>query len=155
MERLNLLKGEQNSKAWSSSVGSFIFRFLLAAGSASTRTMSNTLDDKKVELYDGERGTEQLETPSNSTNPADPSREVSSSRQRISDIFTIICAGFALISDGYQNNLMTMTNVVLRKEYPKEYTAYYSTAVSNALLVGEIIGQVTIGMLHSAAAHSN
>jgi hypothetical protein len=32
--------------------------------------------------------------------------EVTSKRQSLSDIFTIICAGFALISDGYQNNLM-------------------------------------------------
>lgn len=39
-----------------------------------------------------------------------------------------------------------MTNVVLRKEYPKQYTSYYSTGVSNALLVGEIIGQITIGL---------
>jgi len=38
--------------------------------------------------------------------PAAPSKEVSSTRQRLSDIFTIFCAGFALISDGYQNNLM-------------------------------------------------
>lgn len=38
-----------------------------------------------------------------------------------------------------------MTNVLLRKEYPKEYTAAVSTRVSNALLVGEIIGQVVIG----------
>lgn len=39
-----------------------------------------------------------------------------------------------------------MTNVVLRKEYPKQYTSFYSTSVSNALLVGEIIGQITIGL---------
>lgn len=39
----------------------------------------------------------------------------------------------------------TMINVVLRTEY-KEYTSYYSTAVSNALLVGEIFGQITIGL---------
>jgi len=39
-----------------------------------------------------------------------------------------------------------MTNVLLRKEYPKEYTPAVSTQVSNALLVGEIIGQVTIGL---------
>jgi hypothetical protein len=32
--------------------------------------------------------------------------QVSSKRQSLSDIFTIFCAGFALISDGYQNNLM-------------------------------------------------
>jgi MFS family permease len=82
----------------------------------------------------------------NSAQLAAQSKEVSRARQRISDIFTIICAGFALISDGYQNNLMTMTNVVFRAEYPKQYTSYYSTAVSNALLVGEIIGQITIGL---------
>jgi MFS family permease len=39
-----------------------------------------------------------------------------------------------------------MTNVVLKLHYPTEYTAYYSTAVSNALLVGEILGQVVIGL---------
>lgn len=38
-----------------------------------------------------------------------------------------------------------MTNVLLKKEYPKEYTSTVSTRVSNALLVGEIIGQVVIG----------
>lgn len=37
---------------------------------------------------------------------AAPSQDVSGARQRLSDIFTILCAGFALISDGYQNNLM-------------------------------------------------
>jgi len=42
----------------------------------------------------------------NPSDPAAPSREVSSRRQKLSDIFTIFCAGFALISDGYQNNLM-------------------------------------------------
>jgi len=39
-----------------------------------------------------------------------------------------------------------MTNVVLKAEYPKQYTSYYSTGVSNALLIGEIIGQLTIGL---------
>jgi hypothetical protein len=27
------------------------------------------------------------------------------------------CSGFALISDGYQNNLMTMTNVILSQVF--------------------------------------
>ncbi|KAI4143402.1 MAG: hypothetical protein LQ340_007020, partial [Diploschistes diacapsis] len=78
--------------------------------------------------------------------PAAPSRDVSSKRQSLSDIFTIFAAGFALISDGYFNNLMTMVNVVLKAEYPKDYTPYISTQVSNALLVGEILGQITIGL---------
>ncbi|MCJ1291267.1 Plasma membrane permease, mediates uptake of glycerophosphoinositol and glycerophosphocholine [Xylographa carneopallida] len=78
--------------------------------------------------------------------PAAPSRQVSSGRQRLSDLFTIFCAGFALISDGYQNNLMTMTNVLFKKEYAAQYTSAVSTQVSNALLVGEILGQITIGL---------
>ena len=41
---------------------------------------------------------------------------------------------------------MTMTNVVLKKEYAKQYTSAVSTRVSNALLVGEIIGQLVIGL---------
>ena len=76
-----------------------------------------------------------------------PSNEVTVQRQSLSDIFTIFCAGAALISDGYQNDLMTMTNVVLKKEYAKQYTSAYSTQVSNALLVGEILGQVTISLI--------
>ncbi|OBT89443.1 hypothetical protein VE02_02025 [Pseudogymnoascus sp. 03VT05] len=75
-----------------------------------------------------------------------PSAQVSARRQRMSDLFTIICSGFALISDGYQNNLMTMANVLLRKKYPVDFTSAVSTRVSNALLIGEIFGQVTIGL---------
>ncbi|KAK9381001.1 uncharacterized protein V2V93DRAFT_324603 [Kockiozyma suomiensis] len=66
--------------------------------------------------------------------------------QRIASYLSIICAGAALISDGYQNNLMTMTNVLFGEEYPKEYTSTMSTRVSNALLIGEIIGQIVIGL---------
>lgn len=39
-----------------------------------------------------------------------------------------------------------MLNVLLKKEYPEQYTSAVSTRVSNALLVGEIFGQVTIGL---------
>lgn len=41
---------------------------------------------------------------------------------------------------------MTMVNVLLAKEYPKQYTAAVKTRVSNALLVGEIFGQVAVGL---------
>lgn len=70
---------------------------------------------------------------------------VPSRKQRISDLFTILCAGCALISDGYANSLMTLINVVLQAQYPKQYVSSVSTRVSNALLVGEICGQITIG----------
>jgi hypothetical protein len=41
---------------------------------------------------------------------------------------------------------MTMVNVILSEEYPKQYTASVKTRVSNALLVGEIFGQVVVGL---------
>ncbi|KDR85098.1 hypothetical protein GALMADRAFT_233721 [Galerina marginata CBS 339.88] len=68
-------------------------------------------------------------------------------KQQLSPYFTIAAAAFGLISDGYQNNLMTMANVVFRKLYPKDYTADVSTRVSNSLLVGAIIGQVVVGLI--------
>ncbi|PYH72176.1 metabolite transport protein [Aspergillus vadensis CBS 113365] len=80
------------------------------------------------------------------TSDADPSAEVTRKRQSLSDFLTILASGFALISDGYQNNLMTMTNVLLKAEYPKQYVSAVSTRVSNALLVGEVIGQIVIGL---------
>ncbi|KAJ9245998.1 hypothetical protein DTO027B5_8415 [Paecilomyces variotii] len=101
--------------------------------------------------HDGEERVIKAETPAQRgvkvmESDIDPSPEVSKKRQSLSDLFTIFASGFALISDGYQNNLMTMTNVLLKKEYPKEYTSAVSTRVSNALLVGEVIGQVIIGL---------
>lgn len=109
---------------------------VFAHTAASSSVPSDSKDPAVVQAYSN----------ASTSDPAAPSAAVSARRQRLSDIFTIICAGFALISDGYQNNLMTMTNVVLKAEYAKQYTSKWSTQVSNALLVGEIIGQITIGL---------
>ncbi|KAH3661351.1 hypothetical protein OGAPHI_006758 [Ogataea philodendri] len=67
-------------------------------------------------------------------------------KKSLSDIFTIICAGAALLSDGYQNNCMNMLNSVFAVEYKKEYDTTMKTRVSNALLVGAVIGQVVVGL---------
>lgn len=67
-------------------------------------------------------------------------------KKTISDMFTILCCGVALMSDGYQNNLMTMLNAVFTKQYPDTYDSTLKTRVSNALLVGEILGQISIGL---------
>lgn len=61
------------------------------------------------------------------------------------DILTIFCAGFALISDGYQNNVMSMLNTVFSILYKHEYTSTMKTNVSNASLITTIFGQVAIG----------
>ncbi|KZP31225.1 MFS Git1p-like glycerophosphoinositol permease [Athelia psychrophila] len=70
-----------------------------------------------------------------------------SPKESMSAYFTIAAAAFGLISDGYQNNLMTMSNVVFKKLYPTEYTSAVSTRVSNALLVGAILGQLGVGLV--------
>ncbi|KAF8520353.1 MFS Git1p-like glycerophosphoinositol permease [Hysterangium stoloniferum] len=70
-----------------------------------------------------------------------------SPKERLSAYFTIAAAAFGLISDGYQNNLMTMANVVFKKLYPTQYTPDVSTRVSNSLLVGAIIGQIVVGLV--------
>ncbi|KAI0094981.1 MFS Git1p-like glycerophosphoinositol permease [Irpex rosettiformis] len=70
-----------------------------------------------------------------------------SRKEALSGYFTIAAAAFGLISDGYQNNLMTMANVVFKKLYPKDYTSSVSTRVSNSLLVGAVIGQVVVGLI--------
>ncbi|GME77660.1 unnamed protein product [Ambrosiozyma monospora] len=63
-----------------------------------------------------------------------------------SDVITITCSGFALISDGYQNNVMTMLNKVFPILYPKIYGSELSTRLSNASIVGTIFGQVGMGI---------
>ncbi|CCM05101.1 uncharacterized protein FIBRA_07308 [Fibroporia radiculosa] len=88
---------------------------------------------------------------------ATSSRRVSNATRRkltLGSYMTIAAAASGLVSDGYfdyeiidHNNLMTMTNVVFKQLYPTEYTSAVSTRVSNALLVGEIIGQLFIGIL--------
>lgn len=62
-----------------------------------------------------------------------------------SQVFTIICSGCSLLSDGYHNNAMTMLNTVFTRLYPKTFDADMKTNVSNASLIGTIVGQVSIG----------
>ncbi|KZT68331.1 MFS general substrate transporter [Daedalea quercina L-15889] len=70
-----------------------------------------------------------------------------SRKAQLSAYMAIAASAFGLVSDGYHNSLMTMTNVVFKKLYPTEYTSTVSTRVSNAMLVGEVIGQVIVGIL--------
>ncbi|EPS95587.1 MFS Git1p glycerophosphoinositol permease [Fomitopsis schrenkii] len=68
-------------------------------------------------------------------------------KAQLSAYFIIAAAAFGLISDGYQGGSMTVINVVYRKLYPVEYTTAVATRVSNAFLVGEVIGQILIGLV--------
>ncbi|GAC71668.1 glucose dehydrogenase [Moesziomyces antarcticus T-34] len=63
-------------------------------------------------------------------------------------VLLILAAGCALLSDGYQNSLMTMANVVFRTRFgSKVYTSAVATRISNASLVGAIIGQISVGII--------
>ncbi|ETN38581.1 uncharacterized protein HMPREF1541_06618 [Cyphellophora europaea CBS 101466] len=112
-----------------------------------TAEATKAFADDDLEVVDGRHA---VDTRSSNDipkdDPAAPSPIVSSKRQRMSDLWTILCAGCALISDGYANSLMTLINVALQKQYPKSYTSSVRTRVSNALLVGEILGQITVGL---------
>ena len=98
-----------------------------------------------LEEVDGRRVVRLRTQSAPNNDPTAPSHAISSGKQRISDLFTILCAGCALISDGYANSLMTLINVVLKAQHATQYTSAVSTRVSNALLVGEICGQITVG----------
>ncbi|WWC60478.1 uncharacterized protein I303_103051 [Kwoniella dejecticola CBS 10117] len=68
-------------------------------------------------------------------------------KAKLSDYFTLLATGFALVSDGYQNNLATVFNPIFKIIYASYYTSSVSTRVSNSLLIGEIIGQVGVGLI--------
>lgn len=75
------------------------------------------------------------------------STEVAQPRKNNS-VLLILAAGCALLSDGYQNSLMTMANVVFKTRFgAKVYNAAVSTRISNASLVGAIIGQIAVGLI--------
>ncbi|KAJ7766893.1 MFS general substrate transporter [Mycena metata] len=74
--------------------------------------------------------------------------EVVSRKERLSSAFTIACSGFALISDGLQNNIMSLTNVVFGQLFGSVvYNSARSTQLSNSLTVGTILGQLVIGYI--------
>ncbi|KAK9365188.1 major facilitator superfamily domain-containing protein [Lipomyces kononenkoae] len=52
-----------------------------------------------------------------------------------------------MISDGYQNNCMTMANALFSIEYASVYNSVMKTRVSNSIFVGEILGQITMGLV--------
>ena len=108
-------------------------------------TKDDLESDEGVEEVDGRHVIHAGSVSVPEDDPTAPSYAVPSRKQRISDLFTIIASGCALISDGYANSLMTLINVILTTQYSKQYTSDISTRVSNALLVGEICGQITIG----------
>ncbi|SPO25471.1 related to GIT1 - Glycerophosphoinositol transporter also able to mediate low-affinity phosphate transport [Ustilago trichophora] len=103
------------------------------------RTTTNTSDD----LIHEKRS-----SPDHDAIPAHSNDFVIAKPRSNNSILLILAAGCALLSDGYQNSLMTMTNVVFKTRYgSKIYNSAVSTRISNASLVGAIIGQIAVGLI--------
>jgi drug/metabolite transporter (DMT)-like permease len=67
-------------------------------------------------------------------------------RRKTGSIITIIGSALANLSDGYQQNLASSTNVIFNHLLGKEvYTSNRQTRISNALLVGAVIGILIFG----------
>ncbi|KAI9445252.1 major facilitator superfamily domain-containing protein [Lactarius indigo] len=77
----------------------------------------------------------------------DLGKNASTTAEKISAYFTIAAAALGLLSDGYQSYLMTAANVIFERLYPNDYTPAVATRVSNAMLVGALIGQLFIGLV--------
>ncbi|KZT05917.1 MFS Git1p-like glycerophosphoinositol permease [Laetiporus sulphureus 93-53] len=77
----------------------------------------------------------------------EPLKWTPSKAELLGSYMSIAGAACGFISDGYQNNLMTMANVAFKKLYPSQYTSKVSTRVSNSLLVGDVLGQLFVGVL--------
>ncbi|CAM0143251.1 hypothetical protein VKS41_008721 [Umbelopsis sp. WA50703] len=67
--------------------------------------------------------------------------------EKTSQITSLVFAGIALGSDGYQANAIGAVSTFLGQIYGDVYDSYASTRVSNALLIGDIIGQIGFGIL--------
>lgn len=68
--------------------------------------------------------------------------------RRTGSIITIFGAALANLSDGYQNALASSTNVILAHLLGRKvYTSSIQTRISNALLVGAVIGILLFGFL--------
>lgn len=67
--------------------------------------------------------------------------------EKTSQVTSLIFAGIALGSDGYQANAIGAVSSFLGQIYGDVYDSYASTRVSNAMLIGDIVGQIGFGIL--------
>jgi MFS family permease len=96
-----------------------------------------------MESKDNEKSTPYLQQ---DVNEIKDSEDLSNARRKTGSIITIIGSALANFSDGYQQNLSSSTNVIFNHLLGKEvYTSSRQTRISNALLVGSVIGILIFG----------
>lgn len=75
----------------------------------------------------------------------DTAESQGSDSRKFGSIVTIVGSALANLSDGFQQHLASATNVVFKHLLGKSYTSEAQTRISNALLVGSVIGILVFG----------
>lgn len=76
----------------------------------------------------------------------DDEMHLTETRRKFGSVITIIGSALANLSDGYQQSLASSTNVIFNHLLGKKiYTPSRQTRISNALLVGSVIGILAFG----------
>jgi MFS family permease len=70
-----------------------------------------------------------------------------SRRTKISAVMTVVFAGIALCTDGYNAQVIGYMDTYFKALYPDTFTSTISTRLSNSYLIGEIIGMLGFGAL--------
>ncbi|KAF5604292.1 metabolite transport GIT1 [Fusarium pseudocircinatum] len=66
-------------------------------------------------------------------------------KSRMSAITAILTSGLALFSDGYNAQIIGYMNPVFAKLYPDSFSSSIKTRLSNAFLIGEVLGMLFFG----------
>ncbi|KAM0548799.1 hypothetical protein ACHAPJ_009796 [Fusarium lateritium] len=64
---------------------------------------------------------------------------------RRSAIATVLISGLALFSDGYNAQIIGYMNPIFAKLYPNSFSSIIKTRLSNAFLIGEVLGMLFFG----------
>jgi MFS family permease len=66
---------------------------------------------------------------------------------KTSSILMVLVSGLALLSDGYNAQIIGYMNPLFKELYPDAFTPIIKTRLSNAYLIGEIFGMLFFGFL--------
>ncbi|KAJ6502179.1 major facilitator superfamily domain-containing protein [Mycena sanguinolenta] len=79
--------------------------------------------------------------------PTKRRRHLYDAKTKISAIFSVIFAGIALASDGYNAGIVGNMNLLFADLFPSALTPTMKTRISNSFFIGEIVGMLFFGSI--------
>ncbi|KAF7363756.1 Major facilitator superfamily domain-containing protein [Mycena sanguinolenta] len=79
--------------------------------------------------------------------PTKRRRHLYDAKTKISAIFSVIFAGIALASDGYNAGIVGNMNLLFADLFPSALTPTIKTRISNSFFIGEIVGMLFFGSI--------